>query len=76
MEDLFSTTLTINNKSVQYRVVFDNEQYNFISDQNDAAYKNFSLKREHDEWHEQQQLPGDLKSSAIQELEKYLLKQH
>ena len=76
MEDLFSTSLTIDNKNVNYHVRFENDRYNFISDQSDAAYKNFSIKREHDEWHEVEQLPDEIKTEAIRSLENYLLKQH
>ena len=78
MEDLFSASLSINNKMVNYRIVFDNDQYHFLSadSDNNTAFKNFSFKREHDEWHEQQEMPDDFRNEAIHLLEKYLLKQH
>jgi len=75
MENLFSTTIAIENENVNYHVFFDNEKYVFQS-QSGKAYPTFSLKREHDEWHNQEFLPSDLKEQAIDALEKYLFKQH
>ena len=76
MGDLFSTKLTINDKITNYKVVFENEQYVFRSENKDSEFASFSFKREDDEWHEQDQLPDGLKNEAVQSLEKYLLSQH
>jgi len=75
MENLFSTNIAINNENVNYHVFFDNEKYVFQS-QSGIAFPTFSLKREHDEWHNVEFLPDDLKEQAIDVLEKYLYKQH
>lgn len=76
MEDLFSANLSINNREVAYHVVFENDQYTFRPQTQDADFQMFSLKRENDEWHPQQELPPDLSKQAIDVLEKYLLRQH
>ncbi|MGE5521841.1 MAG: hypothetical protein ACM3VS_18090 [Candidatus Dadabacteria bacterium] len=76
MEDLFSTNINLNNESIVYRVIFDHEKYLFIPGSDDKRFPTFSFKREHDEWHEQDTLPPDLKKQALEALEKYLLKQH
>lgn len=76
MEDLFSTNITVNNQSIQYHVIFDDDQYIFLSEENDKAFASFSFKREHDQWLDQKFLPAEIKKQAIAALEKYLLKQH
>ena len=76
MENLFSTNLAVNNKSILYRVVFDQEKYVFLSDSDQSAFPSFSFRREHDEWHDQEPLPPEIKQQAIDALDKYLLKQH
>lgn len=76
MEDLFTTNLAVNNKNIVYRVVFDKENYVFLSEAGRHELSSFSLRREHDEWHEQQLLPPAVKKQAVDALEKYLLKQH
>ncbi len=76
MEHLFSTNLFLNNQPVAYEVSFNQEQYIFLSGAREKEYASFSLRREHDEWHEQGRLPADLKNQAVDVLEKYLLKQH
>ncbi len=75
MEDLFSTQLSVNDRQVSYRVIFDHEQYIFRSDEQGVPTA-FSFRREHDEWHEQDPLPSDLRSQAIHALERYLMRQH
>lgn len=76
MEDLFSTNIAVNNQNIIYRVVFDNEKYVFLSEASQSAYPSFSFRREHDEWHDQELLPPEIKKQAVEALEKYLLKQH
>ena len=76
MEDLFSTNITVNNQSIQYHVIFDNDQYVFLSETDKKSFPSFSFKREHDQWLDQKLLPAEIKKQAIAALEKYLLKQH
>lgn len=76
MEELFTVNLSINNQNIVYRVVFENEKYTFISETKDAGFQTFSLKRENDEWHQQADMPPELKKQAVDALEKYLLRQH
>jgi hypothetical protein len=76
MEDLFSTNTAVNNENVNYRVVFDNEQYIFLSEADNRVFPSFSFKREHDQWLDQKLLPSDIKKQAIMALERYLLRQH
>ena len=73
MEDLFSARLSVEDRQVSYRVVFKEEDYHFVSD--DGASE-FSLRREHDEWHENGTLAPGLKDQAVTALENYLLQQH
>lgn len=76
MEDLFATNIAVNNENVNYRVIFDNEKYVFLAKADNKSFPSFSLVREHDEWHEQESLPPDIKTQAVDALERYLLKQH
>lgn len=76
MEDLFSTNIAVNNQNVNYRVIFDNDQYVFVSEADNKSFPSFSFRREHDQWVNQDLLPPELKKQAVEALEKYLLKQH
>jgi len=76
MEDLFSTNLAVNNQNIIYRVIFDNDKYVFLSESSQTQLPSFSFRREHDEWHDQELLPPEIKKQAIDALDKYLLKQH
>ena len=76
MEDLFSTNIAVNNQKVNYRVIFDNEKYVFLSEADNKAFSSFSFRRNHDQWQDQELLPPDIKTQAIEALERYLLKQH
>lgn len=76
MEDLFSTNLAVNNQNVNYRVIFDNGKYVFLSDADKKVFPSFSFLREKDMWLDQELLAPDVKKQAIDALEKYLLKQH
>jgi hypothetical protein len=76
MESLFSTNIKTYDKNVVYQVYFDQEKYIFSPDEKDNQLPSFSFKREHDEWHDMQPLPPELKMQAINALENYLLAQH
>ena len=76
MEDLFSTNIAVNNQNVNYRVIFEDDRYTFLSEADNKEFPAFSFKRENDEWHDQELLPPDIKKQAIDALERYLLRQH
>lgn len=76
MEDLFSANITVNNQNITYRVVFEDDRYTFLSEEDNLSFPTFSFKRENDEWHDQELLPPDIKKQAEDALEKYLLQQH
>jgi hypothetical protein len=76
MENLFSTNIAVNNQNVNYRVIFDNEKYVFLSEADNKAFSTFSFKREHDQWVDQELLPPEIEKQAVDALERYLLKQH
>lgn len=76
MEDLFSTNIAVNNQNINYRVIFEDERYTFLSEADNKSFPAFSFKRENDEWHDQELLPPDIKKKAIDALERYLLSQH
>ena len=50
MEDLFSTNIAVNNQNINYRVVFDDEKYVFLSEADQKEFPSFSFMRDHDEW--------------------------
>ena len=75
MEDLFSTNITVNNKSTKYRVIFDDERYDFKPDGDDSS-SIFSFKREHDKWISQEPVSKEISEQALDALDQYLLKQH
>jgi hypothetical protein len=75
MEDLFTTSIMINDQPVRFRVVFDEEKYEFISEEATGSPA-FSFRREHDEWVDEQAVSPEIKNQAIEALEKYLMKQH
>jgi hypothetical protein len=76
MEDLFSTNLAVNNQNINYRVIFEDDRYTFLSEADNKEFSAFSFKRENDAWLDQELLPPDIKNQAIDALERYLLKQH
>jgi hypothetical protein len=76
MEDLFSTNIAVNNQNINYRVIFDQEKYVFLSEAQQREFPSFSFRREHDRWLDQELLPPEIKKQAVDALEKYLLKQH
>ncbi|MGZ3949755.1 MAG: hypothetical protein ACXVBZ_00100 [Flavisolibacter sp.] len=76
MEDLFSTNIAVNNESVNYHVTFDKDKYIFIPDGDTKSFPSFSFRREHDQWLDEDALPGSIKEQATDALDRYLLKQH
>jgi hypothetical protein len=76
MEDLFSTNLAVNNQNINYRVIFEDDRYTFLSEADNKEFSAFSFKRENDAWLDQELLPPEIKNQAIDALERYLLKQH
>lgn len=76
MEDLFSTNISFADRNINYRVVFDEEKYIFLSTADQKEFSSFSFRREHDEWIGQDLLPASVKEQATEALEKYLLRQH
>jgi hypothetical protein len=76
MEDLFSTTLSVNSETLRYRVIFDQEKYIFLTEADQAGLATFSFSREHDEWVDHELLPPDIRRQAINALDAYLMKQH
>jgi hypothetical protein len=76
MEDLFSTNIAVNNKNVNYHVIFDNEKYVFFPEADNKSFPSFSFKREHDQWLDHELLHSDIKKQAVEALDNYLLRQH
>jgi hypothetical protein len=72
MEYLFSTHI----EDRPYRIVFDKEKYIFLPDADDGGGTSFSFRREHDEWHAVENISDEIKSAAIDALDRYLMKQH
>jgi hypothetical protein len=73
MDILFTTDLITNGSSETFEVTFSNEQYHF---KGLNSNKSFSIRREEDEWHVDQEQDSNLKNAAIEKLEAYLLSQH
>ena len=76
MEHLFSTNISVANRPVRFEVNFDHEKYIFQPETSEMHSGAFSLRRDHDEWHEEGKLSPEIKSQAVEVLEKYLMKQH
>jgi hypothetical protein len=76
MEDLFSTNIAVNNENINYRVIFDDEKYVFLSEADNKSFPSFSFRRQNDRWLDQELLPPEIKTQATEALDKYLLKQH
>lgn len=74
MEDLFWTTLSLGGKQEEYHIVFENEAYCFIP--KNATVAKYCFRRTHDEWQAVDEASEGVKSSAVEALEKYLLRQH
>jgi len=74
MEDLFWTSLSLNGRPEEYHIIFENERYCFIPKGSlDAQY---CFRRGHDEWQAVDEESEKVKDSAVEALEKYLMRQH
>jgi len=74
MEDLFWTTLTLDGQEEEYHIIFEKEEYCFMSKNSSLA--KYRFKREHDEWQAADAASEEVKDKAIDALEIYLLRQH
>ena len=74
MEDLFWTTLSLNGRQEEYHIIFEDEAYCFIP--KDSSMKTYRFRREHDEWLGADEESEGVKESAVEALEKYLMRQH
>ncbi|HEV7620744.1 MAG TPA: hypothetical protein VGO09_03375 [Flavisolibacter sp.] len=75
MEDIFTTQLKVDQESISFHVVFDEEKYRFIPEKNINSIREFYVKRDHDQWMAEGPVNADIKNQAIDNLEEYLLKQ-
>lgn len=75
MTDLFSTNIAVNNQNINYRVIFEDDRYTFVSEADNNEFPTFSFKREHEEWLDQNLLPQEIKKQATQALDNYLMRQ-
>lgn len=76
MEDLFSTSLAINGRTVPYHVHFDREAYIFAAQEEGAEHPRFVLRRAHDAWEGEEHLDPAVRQQAVEALDRYLLRQH
>ena len=74
MEDLFWTTLSLNGKQGEYHIIFENDAYCFVP--KESSMPTYRFRREHDEWQAVDAESEKVKDSAVEALEKYLLRQH
>lgn len=74
MEDLFWTSLSLNGQQAEYHIIFEDEAYQFIP--KESSQPTYRFKREHDEWLAADEASERVKDSAVDALEKYLLRQH
>ena len=74
MEDLFWTTLLQGGSQEEYHIIFENEMYCFIP--KGATTARYCFRRGHDEWQSVDESSESVKDSAVEALEKYLLRQH
>ncbi len=74
MEDLFWTTLLIDEKEEAYHIIFQEEAYCFVP--KESFLPTYCFKREHDEWHAVDEISEAVKDKAVAALEKYLMRQH
>jgi hypothetical protein len=74
MEDLFWTTLSLNGTQKEYHIVFENEEYRFVP--KESSENTYRFKREHDEWQAMDEASEKVQDSAVDALEKYLMRQH
>ena len=74
MEDLFWTTLSLNEQETEYHIIFQDEEYCFVP--RESSMPTYRFKREHDEWHAADDESEKVKDTAVDALDKYLLRQH
>jgi hypothetical protein len=74
MEDLFWTTLSLNGMQEEYHIIFENEEYCFIP--KGFAQAKYCFRRGHDEWQAVDEASAKVKDTAVEALEKYLMRQH
>ncbi len=74
MKDLFWTALNLDGKEEEYHIIFENDAYCFIPKESSLA--KYRFRREHDEWLAVDKDSETVKDSAVEALEKYLMKQH
>ncbi|HVF97044.1 MAG TPA: hypothetical protein VM871_06975 [Flavisolibacter sp.] len=74
MEDLFWTRLLVNGTLTDYHIIFENETYCFFPKESSGV--KYFFRREHDEWHSVDAASEEVKDSAVDALEKYLMQQH
>jgi hypothetical protein len=74
MEDLFWTTLSLNGTQKEYHIIFENEEYRFVP--KESSETEYRFRREHDEWQAVNEQSEKVKDTAVEALEKYLLRQH
>lgn len=75
MEKILSCNLNVEGENVEYHVVFGDEKYTFIPEDNDASAPTFSFARDND-WIAVDKIDPQLSKQAVDQLEKYLLSQH
>lgn len=74
MSTLFTSSLNTAAHNTEYNVSFKNNSYLFTPVEGSSEV--FSLIRENDEWHCAQNINEELKSKAVEALDRYLLAQH
>ena len=75
MEALFSTNITVNDKSAVYQVYSDQGKYVFLPEANDNEIKGFSFRKENGSWVDLELIAPELKKQAIDALDRYLINQ-
>jgi hypothetical protein len=73
MDTLFTTDLITKGKIETFAVSFQDDKYIF---QALSGSTQFSIRREDDEWHPIEDIEEQLKNTATEKLESYLLSQH
>lgn len=74
MEDLFWTTLSLEGKQEEYHIIFEAEKYCFFP--KGSSEPKYCFRRGHDEWQAVDEASEKVKDSAVDALEKYLMRQH
>jgi len=78
MENIIDLSLPLENRTVQYHVVFENERYTFTAINDDVKPQTFNICREQNEWVSPEPMDEELKKQQLKEFnevaEGYLLK--